>query len=299
MKIRLFEILSFLIILFLFFSYGCSRPVAIVDGKEISKKEFIQEFKDKKLALNNQNVDELTLKNIAIDAIIERYLVLAEADKRGIVVSEKEIENRISEFKKSFKDRKELESFLKARDMKEKDLKKRIGDIMKYERFIYSLSDISDVSFEELRNIYEARRSFLRDDKVRISMIEVLNEDVAKSIRQQTKRASFEEILNRLSSESRSDVFVTKQTWTSIDIFSPDLRQMIQVASVGDVIGPIKRKDSWYIIKVYEKKEYKTFDEAKQDIMFEILHKKRLSELEKWLQKRKEEVKIVVYAGRL
>ena len=299
MKTNLFNILPFLLILFLFFSSGCSRPVAEVDGKEIAKKEFLQEFKDRRLSSNNKNVDEVTLKNIAINSIIDRCLVLDEAGKRGFAISEKDIENRVLEFKNSFKDKNELEAFLKAREMSEKDLRKRIGDTMKYERFIFSLSGISDVSLEDLRNAYEANKQFLRDDKVRISMIEIVGDDNAKSIAQQIKKTSFERVVERLFSESKNDAAVTKQRWTSLNVFSQDLRQMIEGASQGAVIGPIKRKDSWYIIKVYEKKEYKSFDEAKEDIMFELLHKKRLVELEKWLEKRKEKAKIIVYADRL
>lgn len=284
---------------FLLFSSGCSRPVAVVDGKEVTKKEFLQEFKDRRLSPINEKVDDVTLKNIAINAIIDKYLVLDEVNKRGMIVSESDIENKVSEFKNLFKTKKEFESFLKARNMSENDLRKRIGDTMRYEKFIFSLSSISDISLEDLRNIYEARKPFLRADMVRISMIEVVDYDKAKSIAQQIKKTSFENVVEELSSNGKNNVAITKQRWTSLDIFSPDLRQMMEGAPQGAIIGPAKRKNSWYIIKVYEKKEYKSFDEAKEHIMFELLHEKRLEELEKWLDKRKEKAKIIVYADRL
>jgi len=66
---------KWIILLLLLLIPACSRPVAEVNGKPISKKAYLRELKERKLAIGNQ-VDELTIKNIVIDSLIEESLIL-------------------------------------------------------------------------------------------------------------------------------------------------------------------------------------------------------------------------------
>lgn len=290
---------GFLVLLFLpLLMIACSRPVAEVNGEPINKKDYLRELEERRLFAGSI-VDELTLKNIVIDSLIEERLILSEAGRRNIKVTPEEIESRYKSFKSSFPSEDEFRKYMKRLDLNEKTLKKRLEEKLKIDKFILSMADLFSVSLEEVKKEYQIQKPLKEPEKVKISMMEFTDKVFADNVLNEIKDKGFESVIEKL--KDRKDVAVTEPRWITLSLFLMDIQDVLRKAQVGKVIGPFKRNDSWYIIKIYDKKaaQFKTFDEAKTEIMFNLLHKKRLSALQQWLKEKKSSSKIVIYAGRL
>lgn len=79
-------------------------PVAEVNGTEISRDEFLSVFENQfqqmsmQAQMTGQPVDEAQLKQLTADGLIGTELLTQEADKRGIEVSEDEIQAELAVF---------------------------------------------------------------------------------------------------------------------------------------------------------------------------------------------------------
>lgn len=290
---------GFLILLFLpLLMIACSRPVAEVNGEPINKKDYLRELDERKLSVGSM-VDELTLKNIVIDSLIEERLILSEAKKRNIKVSPEEVEGRYKSFKASFSSEDELRRYIKKLDLNEKALKKRLEEKIIIDKFILSMADLFSISLEDVKRAYETQKPVKSYERVQISMIEFTDKTRSEDVLDDIKRKGFDNVVRDL--KDRKDVAIIEPQWVDLSIFPLDIQERLKRTSSGKILGPFEKKGSWYIMKIYEKKplEYKTFDEAKTEIMFNLLHKKRLSALQQWLKEKKASSKIIIYAERL
>lgn len=286
----------------LIFLAGCSKPVATVNGRDITEKEYLMELKDRMLNPWSNGLDELTIKNLTIDSLIDRYLILEEASKRGISVTDKEVEERFRKFRTSFMTDGDYERFLSERKINDRDVRKRLRVQMIVEKFTHSLADILSVSLDDVEKEYKIRRPVKKPMTVKLSMIEVINKDKADEIMKDIKLKTFDRVVSKLSElKNAKDITYLKPGWVSIDIFTPEVMEMLKNAGSGVIIGPVKKDETWYIMKVHERRppQYKTFDEAKEEILFELIHKKRLTLLDEFIKKRREESKIIIYGQRL
>lgn len=292
---------KWIILLLLLLIPACSRPVAEVNGKPISKKAYLRELKERKLAIGNQ-VDELTIKNIVIDSLIEESLILEEAKAKNIKATQEEVQNRLRALRQSFKTEEDFKKYLRDLGYNENELKRRLEEKIVIDKFIVSMADIFSVTLDEVKREYELNRPLLEPEMVKVSMIEITEKGLAEDIYEKIKKGSFEEVVKglRRDEKSRENVIITEPQWVRLSVFSPELQDLLRKSRRG-LVGPYERRSSWYIIKIYDKKppRFKPFDEAKTEIMFALLHKKRLSALQDWLHKKKENSKVVIYAERL
>lgn len=296
----------FLIPILILLSYACSRPVAEVNGKPITKKDYLVELNEKKLSVGSQ-IDELTLKNIVIDSMIEERLILEEAKNRGILATKQEIEDRLRTFKAGFKSEDDFRKYLKKLDINEEYLKRKLADKIVIDKFIVSLVDMFSIRLDEIKREYEIKKPVLHPEMVNITMLEFANRDLAERTYKKIMASSFKNVLEELKAENNKSnnkkdlLAISESQWVNPSIFAPDLQKSIKNTPPGRIIGPIEKSSSWYIIKINEKKpaRYKTFDEAKTEIMFSLLHTKRLSALRQWLDQKKENSKIIIYDKRL
>lgn len=79
-------------------------PVAVVNGDEISRDEFVSVFQGQfqqmsmQSQMTGQPVDEDELKQISVDGLVGTVLLDQEADKRGIEVSDAEIADQLAQY---------------------------------------------------------------------------------------------------------------------------------------------------------------------------------------------------------
>jgi foldase protein PrsA len=121
---------------------GCSKTVATVNGEKITQAEL------------NERLMQQAGKEV-LDQLITEKLILQEAKKKGVKVSEKEIDKKIEEFKKQFPDEKTFRAQLKENNMTIDFLREQLKLQLIVEKI---LKDKIKVSEEEVKKYYKENK---------------------------------------------------------------------------------------------------------------------------------------------
>ncbi len=138
------------------------RIVAEVNNEIITMSELDQMAKmlQPQAGLNPKSKEAQTLKRQMLEALIDRKLAKAEAKKRGLDISEKDLNQAVEEFKKNnhLPDDAALNQAAAKMGMTLKDLRQQIADQLQQERLVALAvgAKKQEVSEAEMRRYYDA-----------------------------------------------------------------------------------------------------------------------------------------------
>jgi foldase protein PrsA len=162
---------------------GCSKTVATVNGEKITQAEL------------NQRLMQQAGKEV-LDQLITERLILQEAKKRKINVSEKEIDKKIEEFKKQFPDEKTFRNQLKENNMTLDFLKEQVKLQLILEKI---LKDEIKISENEIRNFYEQNKDFMYKDK----KFEEVKEQIKEELEYQALSMKSQDLIENLKKKAK------------------------------------------------------------------------------------------------
>lgn len=236
------------------------------------------------------------LKEAYLDQVIERKILVQEARRLGIRVSQEELNQAISEIKKDYPG----EGFgekLGLKGMTLEEWKARLEEKLLAEKMIrnalYYRGEIDEK--EALRYYEEHPSQFQIPQKVRARQIVVATEEEAIQILNQLRKGeNFEKLAAKRS------LGPEKVEGGNLGYFSqgerPSEFDHVFTMEVGGISEVIKSPYGYHIFKLDEKTEPRqiSFEEAKSGILEELRRKKGEEEYQRWLKglKGKARVKI-------
>jgi len=289
-----------------FFVWGCGqwggglpeRVLARVNQEQITVDEFDREFKELMLEPGKEargtNLGDI--KQAYLDQVIERKILVQEARRSGIGVSQEELNQAISEIKMDYPG----EGFgekLGLKGMTLEEWKGRLEEKLLAEKIIRSvLHSRGAIDEKEALQYYEAHRtSFQLPQKVRSRQIVVADGEEAIQILKRLKKGeSFEKVAMEKS------LGPEKANGGDLGYFSrgerPTEFDQVFIMEVGAISEVIKSPYGYHIFKLEEKIEPRQmpFEEAKLRILQEIGQKKGEEEYQKWLKGLKGKAKVKV-----
>jgi peptidyl-prolyl cis-trans isomerase C len=289
-----------------FFVWGCGqwggglpeRVLARVNQEQITVDEFDREFKELMLEPGKEakgtNLGDI--KQAYLDQVIERKILVQEARRSGIGVSQEELNQAISEVKMDYPG----EGFgekLGLKGMTLEEWKGRLEEKLLAEKIIRSvLHSRGEIDEKEALQYYEAHRaSFQLPQKVRSRQIVVADGEEAIQILKRLKKGeSFEKVAMEKS------LGPEKANGGDLGYFSrgerPTEFDHVFTMEVGALSEVIKSPYGYHIFKLEEKIEPRQmpFEEAKLGILQEIGQKKGEEEYQKWLKGLKGKAKVKV-----
>ncbi|MCX7821707.1 MAG: peptidylprolyl isomerase [Brevinematales bacterium] len=160
--------------------------IAIVNGETISTEKFEKFLKRILFEFQEDENFELTkenkkfIKTEALHTLIERILILQEANKKNISINEKEVLEKLEEIKSSV-DEEDLKEDLKKIGLSETELFEEIKNEEIMNKF-FNEYGINNISFteEELKNFYESNKEFIKEPDL-LSLYEIYTENEAKA----------------------------------------------------------------------------------------------------------------------
>ena len=296
----------FVLSVLFFFLWGCGQwegglpehVLAQVNQEEITVDEFDREFKELILEPGKEAKASGigSLKQAYLDQVIERKILVQEARRLGIKVSQEELNQAILEIKMDYPG----EGFgekLGLKGMTLEEWKVRLEEKLLAEKMIRSaLHYRGEIEEKEALQYYEAHRSaFQVNQRVRARQIVVADGEEAIQILKRLKKGeSFEKLALEKS------LGPEKVNGGDLGYFSPGERPtefdhvfMMEVGAISEVI---KSPYGYHIFKLEEKIEPRQipFEEAKLRILQELRQKKGEEEYQRWLKglKGKARVKI-------
>ncbi|MCK4803577.1 MAG: SurA N-terminal domain-containing protein [Spirochaetes bacterium] len=309
-----------LIILFLFIFLTLTPGYAeIVNGIACKVGDSIITINEFETAYESEKVragffgEGVPDKSSVMDLLIDNLLVKMETEKKGIVVTEEELNEIIDNIRKQNKlSIEEFQRELKRENITLNELKENYkNDILKMRLISQMVSQrINNISNEEIKRFYEDpanKKLFTIPAIVGISQIYIpvpsdLSYKEAKDIKTHTMEiyeqasggADFQELLmmysrapNKEESGGTLGSFTREQLLSTMKPQDVDLIFSLQK---GDVATPIMIRDGYYIFKIDDRKEEKllSFEEAYENIKSYLLKEEGEEIFEEWLFKRRQ-----------
>jgi peptidyl-prolyl cis-trans isomerase C len=297
---------SFILLIFLFSLWGCGQwggglpehVLARVNEEQITVDEFNREFKELILEPGNEakGADLKDLKEAYLDQVIERKILVQEARRSGMKISQEELDQAISEIMKDYPG----EGFgekLGVRGMTLDEWKVRLEEKLLAEKMIRSVHHYGgEIDEKEALQYYETHlASFQVPQKVRARQIVVADGEEAIQILKRLKKGeNFEKIAMEKS------LGPEKANGGDLGFFSrgerPTEFDYVFTMEVGAISEVIKSPYGYHIFRLEKKNEARQipFEEAKLGILQELGQKKGEEEYQRWLKGLKRKVKVKI-----
>lgn len=286
------------------------RIVAIVNDEVISQSEVEQMAK----AIQAQPGVSLPpgsgkdLERQLLESLIAQKLAKAEAKRRGITVTDKELNQAFEDFKKrnNIEDEKVLAQALAKSGMTIKSLKQQISDQIIQERLVNVVAAARTVvSDDEVRSFYEREYPKTGGAQIHLKMLnmpfppgatEAQKEEVKKMaeviLQEHRKGVSWDELRQKHS------LLVQDMGFVALSDLDPKLAQFLANVKPGET-APIQTLQGFLLVQVVARREggqSKSFEEAAPDIRRFLQRREMEKTFSEWIkgQKDKAHIKIMM-----
>lgn len=305
---RSFIVSLMLLVIFVF--SGCSgqneEVVATVNGEEITKKQFDEYYNMLKKSYESEagkldeKKDKTLLKNIqdkAYEDLVLQVLIKQQAEKEGIKVQDKEVENDLKSVKERMGE-KGYKDFIERTGITEKELLRQLKVEKMYNELRNKVTSGVKVSDDEVEKYYEENKDmFVEPGGIKIYHILVDTEDEAKKIIEKIKGGEdFDQLAQKYSKcpskEEGGDLGIVNENTNFVAPFKEAALKL----KPGEITKePVKTEFGYHVIKAGESTEAKTrtLEEVKEDIRYRLLEYEKDSFFVKYLDDLKNKAEIV------
>ena len=233
------------IILFLAFTFsGCGsskETVAVVNGEEIYKSKYEKNFEQVKTVFENQGASieeemEEQIRQQLINELIIQEILIQEADKRRVEISDQKVEKEISEIKSTYEDEEDFLQELEYYGLTEDEFKDNISMHLLFNELMEEMLDEEDIKVKEKEIVdrYEEEKERFRyqqemlegqisedslekieegeitelENRGEFEDFEELKPDLTELIRKQKMQEKFSEIVEELKEKSEIEVLI-------------------------------------------------------------------------------------------
>lgn len=280
-----------------------SDEVATVNKEAITRDHFMNELRLAKRKYRIQKNDVLPpeqlilLKTNALNELIKLTMLLQEAKRQGITISEQEIRTQLERSREGY-DNEGFRRTLEIEEISQEIWNKKQNTILLIkkltERVLNSNINISEKRLLEYFNIN--REEFQKGEQVRALHIMVETEDEARRVLKKIRKG-------KSFSELAIDHSRGPEGKTGGDMGFFEAGQMpkgfddVFKLKINKVSGIIRTPFGYHIFKVVEKKPERnmSFKESKKQIHNKLLRKDQEEAFQKWVETIREKSEIVVY----
>jgi parvulin-like peptidyl-prolyl isomerase len=237
--------------------------VAIVNGYKIKEKEYSAELKCV-LSKSHLSIPKHESKLRAIDQLIDGYLLLQEAKREQITITQEEVDDKIIEIMLKYRTETEFKEMLFNKNLNIEQLRDKITNDILIEKFFQKHFLVTDkIPMIKLQEVYQENlESFRAMDLVRVSHI-LIKGNGTDALQKAT------EIRERISSEIDFQIHAKKYSecpsrckcgdlgYVQKGTLLNELEQVIFNLNVNQISEPIKTEFGYHLVMVTEKKEQK------------------------------------------
>ncbi len=302
-----------LLVLFLWMPKGHSeiieRVVAVVNNDVVTQSELDDlirpVFEQYRTVYQGQEFAEkmTEARRKLLNQLIEDKLVYQEAQEKGVVVSEGEIDGRIIDFKKRFKNPQDFQRILSAQGMSLKKLREKYRQQIAVRKLNYfEVRNKVLVSPKEVREYYEENEGFfVRDEQVRISGITIRKAKEFRDKVDEDAKFKAEQILSNIQNgadfgkvaEAQSEDYQASNGgdmgFVGRGELAPTIDEVIFALKPQQLSQVIETEVGYHIFRVEERseKEKKTLEDVRKDIRGILYRKKAGERFDEWLKELK------------
>lgn len=263
------------------------RVVAVVNDEVISLSEV--ELMAKSLqaqpGVDSRLGSGETLRRQMLEALIDQKLARAEAKRRGVEVSDKEVAEALEDFKKQnhLPDDAALTQALAKAGLTLNELKQRIKDQLIRDRLMMmTVGSKVTITDEEMRRFYDQEFPKAAGARVHLQIVPMLYPPGATAEQKDEIRQKAEIILKEYRQGVSLDELRKRHSLPLQDLgfiaesdLDRNLAQFLQKLKPGEV-GPIQTPQGFQLVQVMDRRSGtpKSFEEAMPEIRKILMHQK-------------------------
>ncbi len=233
-----------------------------------------------------RTTDGKALDRLAVQELIHRHLMLQEASRRKITVTEKDLDQALVELRGHFKDLKEFGAWMHARGLNDKTLFDALRIDVLMTRVRAALIEEVRVTKKDIDKYYEDHKEDLKSaERIRLRLIAVKDKAAADEILAAVRKgADFGSLARQRSLGVRA-----KQGgdtgWVNTQMLPPHLREAVGPLKVREIRGPVQSGDHFLLVRLEGRQpsRTKTLAEVQPEIERRLLAAKRQEIIEVWL----------------
>jgi parvulin-like peptidyl-prolyl isomerase len=257
------------------------EAVAVVDGTEISQEEFDAALQQSALRQGLQeppapdDPQYEAIRDEAMNNVLDIQWIQGEAERRGIEVSDEEVQREFEQTKEeNFKTDEEYDKFLEESGFTQEDIDLRVRLQLLSEKIQAEITESAEgVSDSDAEQFYEANKSQFEQPESRNIRFVVNAEQgeidqAVEQLREDNSPESWDEVAKEFSTDEATKGEGGVRESVVEGTFDPALDTAIFDAPQGEVEGPVETPQGFYVFQVDSITEARTvpFDEAREQI---------------------------------
>jgi len=271
--------------------------VAVVNGTPIAKTQFDdllgqaqRSYKSQKRPFPKAGSPEYkTLQSQALKFLVQRTEYAQKAKVLGVVVTDKQVEDRLKEIKKQYfgGDEKKYEAQLKTQGLTDAQVHDDVRAQLVQEGIYNKVTDKVTVTDTGLKQYYDQHPDLYSQPASRdVRHILVKSEKQANQLYDQLKKgADFAALAKKYSQDPGSKALGGKLTITKGQTVAPFDKVAFSLKT-NELSKPVKTQYGWHVIQALSavKPAKKTpFDQVKDAIRQQLLQQKKSEAMSKWV----------------
>lgn len=213
-------VFSATVVFFDFLAWNGGMPasgvVAVVNDEEIDREEFDMHYQSMKSMYEMQGIDveeqglRRQIQEQILSEMIGRVILLQQAEKEGLTVSEEDIQTRYQEILAQYESEEEMEKELSSFNMTLEDLKSNLAEEILIDKYIsyYREEKIDEedlvVSQEELEERYEQHKLYQEE----IPEFEEYEDQLKEELKNEKFEQNLSNHIKNLQAESNIEIYL-------------------------------------------------------------------------------------------
>ncbi|MDP2997119.1 MAG: peptidyl-prolyl cis-trans isomerase [Bryobacterales bacterium] len=267
--------------------------VARVNGEPVTKAELQRTL----ASLERQEADSKALERVVLQNLIHRRLILQEAARRSLTVTEKDQDKALASLRRRFEDLKSLGAWMREQGLDDRSLHETLRDGMLVARVTAALVEKVRVAEEQVEQHYAAHKEDLKTEEVWIQIIAVKEKAAAEEIQAALRKG---EDFGRLAQQRSRGLRATRGGdvgWVNSETLWPAMREAVGTLKPGQAVGPLERGEEFLVVRLHQRRpgRTKTLDEARSEIEASLLTQKQQEAIQAWLAEQEKKSKVEVF----
>jgi foldase protein PrsA len=253
------------------------EPVAMVNGQPIERAALVERL-----------LDESTLGLQMLDQLISETLLEQEAKKKGVAVTDQEVQARMEQMRKG-RSEDDFKRYLAENHLRDKGLERAVRTKLLADKLFGGQVQVTD---DDAQRFYDANKGLFSAPAMAALRVMLLGtQDEAKAVLERLgKGESFESLAKAMSRDIPTRAqggLVGPAPREALDQLFPGAGDVAFGTDVGAVSVPIQKPDGWWLVKVEARTAAtaQSFDQAKAGILQDLKDARLNQAYRAWLLK--------------
>ncbi|MBM3274354.1 MAG: peptidylprolyl isomerase [Candidatus Sericytochromatia bacterium] len=291
-----------------FYASEADAWVGTVNGRKLLREDYNRDLELRKKQYQSrmgvnfsspQGVMMLAnLQKDVLDQLVERELLLEEADKRKVGIADPEVETRLRGLKTQFPDEASFKKALQENGITPETLREQVRIGLIVEKLRDEMTKDASVSLADAQKYYDANRPrFEQAEEVKASHILLKTEAEAKDVHAKIKGGGdFAQLAREKSEDSGSKPQGGDLGYFGKGRMVKEFEDAAFGLGVGEVSRPVKSQFGYHVIKVVDRKKARTrpFEEVKGELVAQQEREKKETSFRDWIKKQHDAATIVI-----